>query len=93
MKEKIKSEAYSLHRYVDENGAPDESVIFVYKAPDKLWPRHLNPDLMRIIKNQPEEVKIVVDKHLGGCQECKNKFRDSNAVNGSLDYSDLDKHS
>ena len=68
------TETYSLHFYVDESGVPDFKRIFS-EGDSKLWiQRHLDPRLKNIFKNQPKEVKDVVDKHLKNCQECHNKF-------------------
>ena len=68
------SKIYSLHRYIDENGAPDKKRIFSVVDEKEKWRRHLDPDLMRNIRNQADIVRGVVDKHLGTCQECKDRY-------------------
>jgi hypothetical protein len=71
-KEKIEK-VYSLHRFLDENGAPDRKKIFSVR--EKLWmPGHLNPELKNIWHNQPEDVQVLIREHLSTCDRCKNEF-------------------
>ena len=73
MSSEIPKEIYSLHRYVDNDGAPDEERIFSV-AEEGSWRRHLNSDLMEIIKNQPDKVKDLARNHLQKCKTCKEKY-------------------
>lgn len=75
--EKLKSEAYSRHRYIDENGAPDYERIFI-EGDSKFWVmRHLDPWLSGHFKNQPEIVQNdqKIKRHLESCEECKQKLQ------------------
>ena len=68
-----KERIYSLHRYIDENGAPDRERILSVK--EKPWmPGHLNSELKNIWRNQPEEVQGVIQEHLDRCDKCRNEF-------------------
>jgi len=80
---KEKAEAYSFHRYVEDSGAPDRSRIFIRQgdsARERL-DEHLDPTLLRILDNQPQEVRDVANKHMyernrgKGCPECLEKYR------------------
>ncbi|MBI4158449.1 MAG: hypothetical protein HY505_02430 [Candidatus Yanofskybacteria bacterium] len=63
---------YSLHRYIDENGAPDLEKIFSRK--ESQLKRHLNLGLKKIWHNQPDVVQKKIEEHLGRCDSCKNDF-------------------
>ena len=73
--EKYGAEAYSLHRYLDEYGAPDHKKIFS-NGGSKLWiENHIDVWLLGHLHNQPDMVRedrFVVD-HLKKCEECRNK--------------------
>lgn len=92
-------EVYSLHRYVNKDGTPNSDEIFTeldseMRAeleinPDKIILRrkHLNPDLMRIWTNQPDEVQKVIEFHLGICDVCKRKYEVKETTRqGNLPY-------
>lgn len=69
-----KERVYSLHRYIDESGAPDLEKILSARG-EKVWERHLDPGLIKIWQNQPDLVQREVRKHLNGCEDCKSKFQ------------------
>ena len=79
-KEKLNSEVYTLHRYIDDEGKPDFNRIFS-EGESKFWPqRHIGPDLLRILDNQPDIVRNhkFVTSHLGKCQKCKDEYGHNN---------------
>lgn len=75
--EKTGSEIYSLHRYLDEHGAPDRERIFS-EGDSKFWiKRHIDPWLLAHLKNQPEIIREdkYVDNHIRSCTECREKIK------------------
>lgn len=65
---------YTLHRYIDENGAPDLDRIFSRK--ESMLKRHLGLGLKKIWRNQPEVVQEKVEEHLSRCDSCRNDFEE-----------------
>ncbi|MDP3697869.1 MAG: hypothetical protein Q8R55_07765 [Candidatus Taylorbacteria bacterium] len=84
--EKSKSEVYSLHRYIDESGAPDRDKIMSEIDTESTLKRHLDPDLMNIWHNQPEDVKGVIRFHISGCEQCRNKYSLKKSQQGNLSF-------
>ena len=83
-----KSEVYSLHRYIDESGAPDRDKILSEADSKTELIRHLNSDLMNIWHNQPEEVKGVIRFHISECEQCRSKYslKKSQQQQGDLSF-------
>jgi len=69
-----REQIYSLHQYIDENGAPDFVKIFSRK--ESLLKRHLDLGLRNIWRNQPDVVQKKVEEHLGRCDSCRNEFEE-----------------
>jgi len=75
MREQPRQETYSLHRYLNENGAPDYEKIF--SSIETPLRRHLDPWLLKHLDNQPEIVRGYrhLKQHLEECEECNKKSR------------------
>ena len=69
-----REQIYSLHRYINENGAPDFAKIFSRKESE--LKRHLDLGLRKIWHNQPDVVQKKVEEHLKRCDSCKNDFEE-----------------
>lgn len=73
--EKLEPEVYSLHRYIDESGAPDYEKIFS-KGDSKYWAmRHIDHWLLGHFYNQPEIIRKDprIKRHLESCEECRSQ--------------------
>ena len=77
-------EIYTTHWYIDGNGKPINDRVFDIDHSLKLradLEKHLNPDLLRILDNQPPLVKDLANEPFykindgKGCPECLAKYK------------------
>ena len=80
-------EAYSLHRYLGENGLPDYDLIFS-EGKSSLWIlNHLDSWLLGHLDNQPEIVREDkhVRNHIRDCEKCRGRLDSRSKETGQED--------